>query len=102
MADQFFRKKPVVIRAWQYDGCGGNAPEYLKQNTKTPVQFNRHYHDRQDVEEGVSRNSCFITTLEGRMECPEGHWIIEGVEGELYACDPEIFAATYERVEAGT
>ena len=26
-------------------------------------------------------------------------WIIQGVKGELYACKPDIFAATYEPVD---
>ena len=25
-----------------------------------------------------------------------GDWIIEGVQGELYPCKPDIFVATYE------
>ena len=29
----------------------------------------------------------------------EGDWIIKGVQGEFYACKPDIFEQTYERVE---
>jgi hypothetical protein len=38
----------------------------------------------------------FIETLEGRMEAKAGSWIIKGVHGEFYACEPNIFAETYE------
>lgn len=37
-----------------------------------------------------------IHTLEGRMTANFGDWIIRGVQGEFYACKPDIFEATYE------
>jgi hypothetical protein len=39
-----------------------------------------------------------IATLEGMMRAEPGDWIIRGVNGELYPCKPDIFAATYETV----
>jgi len=35
-------------------------------------------------------------TLEGIHRVNWGDWIIRGVQGELYPCKPEIFAATQE------
>lgn len=32
------------------------------------------------------------------LEIPTGFWIIRGVEGELYPCDPNIFKQTYEPI----
>ncbi len=43
-----------------------------------------------------------IHTWEGDMRANAGDWIITGVAGELYPCKPEIFAETYEPVEAET
>ena len=40
-----------------------------------------------------------IETLEGDMIARAGDWIIKGIQGELYPCKPDIFEATYERVE---
>lgn len=40
--------------------------------------------------------NLMIRTLEGDMRARAGDWIIRGVQGEFYACDPDIFAATYE------
>jgi len=40
-----------------------------------------------------------IPTLEGVLHASEGDWIIRGVQGEHYACKPDIFALTYEAVE---
>ena len=41
----------------------------------------------------------FIPTLEGVMRGEPGDWLIEGVRGEVYPCNPDIFEATYETVE---
>jgi hypothetical protein len=41
----------------------------------------------------------YIETLEGKHWCTLGDMIIRGVKGEFYPCKPDIFAATYERVE---
>lgn len=41
-----------------------------------------------------------IPTLEGDMRAEPGDWIITGVKGERYPCKPDIFAATYEPVDA--
>ena len=41
----------------------------------------------------------YIPTLEGLMTAKEGDWIIKGVQGEFYPCKPDIFQATYEKVD---
>lgn len=41
----------------------------------------------------------FFETLEGTMRADPGDFIIEGVNGEQYPCKPDIFDATYERVD---
>lgn len=33
------------------------------------------------------------------MEASMGDYIIKGVKGEFYPCKPDIFLATYEKVE---
>ena len=40
-----------------------------------------------------------IPTLEGVLVANPGDWIIKGIAGEVYPCKPDIFEATYERVE---
>ena len=79
-----YRKKPVVIEAWQWDGSTdlARAPEWLVE--KVP-----HW----------SPKSIMIPTLEGNMSARPGDWIIRGVKGEVYPCHPDIFAATYEPAE---
>ena len=40
-----------------------------------------------------------IKTLEGWMHVSVGDYIIQGVQGEVYPCKPDIFADTYEEVQ---
>ena len=84
-----FRKKPVVIEAIQFDG--ENYIEcfcFTGEDTKKR-QFSRNIKDQ------IIR----IHTLEGTMIANKGDWIIRGVRGECYPCKPEIFEATYDKVE---
>lgn len=82
-----FRKKPVVIEAYLHD-LKHEVPEWLLDANKTgTVAF-------------LSDNEVAITTREGVMRAEVGDWIIRGVAGELYPCKPDIFAATYDPVEA--
>ena len=58
-----FRKKPVVIEAYQTD------------------------------------KELIIQTLEGPLRAAPGDWIITGIRGEQYRCQPDVFEKTYERVK---
>lgn len=92
-----YRKKPVVIEAFQYDGdLKGSDGQYY-----VPVWAVGAF------ESGVMRygefeghpGELFINTLEGTHHVSVGDYIIQGVNGELYPCKPDIFEKTYERVE---
>ena len=74
-----FRKKPVVIEATQWFKHGDH-PAVVK----------------------VTDGYAVVKTLEGNMVVTPGDWIITGVKGEHYPCKPDIFEATYERVEEET
>ena len=76
---KLYRKKPVVIKAWQYF-VGNELPAELKI--------------RGDII--VNNDSIFIETLEGLMNVSDGDYIIIGVNGEAYPCKPDIFDKTYE------
>lgn len=81
-----FRKKPIVIEAVHYDGSDeayGRVCAFAPGIHFDPIG-----------------NRCFrVPTLEGGHIASPGDWIIRGVKGELYPCKPDIFDATYERVE---
>lgn len=42
------------------------------------------------------KNEIKIQTLEGEMTVSQGDYIIQGVQGEIYPCKPDIFKETYE------
>ena len=84
-----FRKKPVVIEAWLFDGSVKSFRAI--PFSPAPAVFIRR--------QGHPANQIDIPTLEGVMTANVGDWIIKGVKGEFYPCKPDIFAATYEPVE---
>lgn len=84
-----YRKKPVVIEAIQYTGDNFKEIEELINDSPT----NREILFRPASERLV------IRTLEGDMEANKGDFIIKGIQGEFYPCKPDIFEATYEKVE---
>lgn len=82
-----YRKKPVVIEAVQWHGKGSDLAEW-------PEWFRDAVEHQKIV--GRTDGSLDIWTSEGIMLARIGYWIIRGVQGELYPCKPDIFAATYE------
>jgi len=80
-----FRKRPVVIEAEQWwpgkHVAGVHEIVYC-------------------AEDGSTRSAGFgiVQTVEGPMRVEPGSWIIVGIKGERYACQPDVFEATYEPV----
>lgn len=87
-----FRKKPVVIDAWQHlrtdDPDFTDMPEWLRERfIAGDLWFS-----------GGEMPYFTVRTLEGEMRADVYDYIIKGVKGEIYPCKPSIFAATYEAV----
>lgn len=80
-----YRKKPVVIEAALFSG--DNINELWDWAGADSIYGPTE-----------KSSSCFIETLEGKMEAKVGDYIIKGVSGEFYPCKPDIFAKTYEEV----
>jgi hypothetical protein len=76
-----YRKKPIVIEATQWFKHGDHP--------KVEVDYSRS----KDIVLG------WISTLEGGHIVTPGDFIITGIKGEHYPCKPDIFEATYEKVE---
>lgn len=51
------------------------------------------------IEAYQTDKEMIIHTLEGDMKASVGDYIITGLRGEKYPCKPDIFNATYEKVE---
>ena len=80
-----YRKRPVIIEAIQ------NIPENFNL-IRLLVGDSRPLHQ-------LGGGRLQISTLEGEMIANVGDWIIKGFRGECYPCKPDIFIATYEKVE---
>lgn len=90
-----FRKKAVVIEAVRAVSVlvaaktleWGDLPEWLRE---------AYARDEWTLGGGLIDSFITIRTLEGEMRANADDWIIRGVQGELYPCKPDIFAATYD------
>lgn len=84
-----YRKKPVEIEA------------HKLSNEETVSDWPMWLSDRLETGDvGLNEDgSINIRTLEGTMRGEVGDWIIQGVKGEIYPCKPDIFEATYDKVE---
>lgn len=93
-----FRKKPVVIEAFQYDGDlrGSDGNYYVPEWAVNAYNDEIIYYDSLLPNEPPCE--LFIKTLECVCHASVGDYIIQGANGELYPCKPDIFENTYDNV----
>ena len=87
-----YRTKPVIIDAFNWTGGPDQEedPEWIVDAIKEGNAWFK--------KAGSPSVKFYIKTLEGTMEAAVGDYIIQGAQGEIYTCKPEIFRATYELV----
>ena len=92
-----FRKKPVVIEAFKYDGdLKGDNGYYVPEWAIKAFESHIMYYDSETLESAPTE--LYIHTLEGIHHVSVGDYVIQGVKGELYPCKSDIFEMTYEKV----
>lgn len=91
-----FRKRPVEIEAMPWDGTAEAATRIIDWVLEHGGTARYSCKGHSQCKPGT--HVLAIETLEGVMEAPPGWWILRGVQGEFYPCQPEIFEATYEAV----
>lgn len=79
-------KKPIVVEAFQE---GKECPLWF---TKAAINGTVYYNE--------ASGKLTICTLEGDMIVNKGDWIIQGINGEIYPCKPDIFEKTYDLLES--
>lgn len=84
-----YKKKPVVVEAFQYDGDlkGADGKYYVPDWAAEAYEKGIMYYDLTEL---------FINTLEGTHHVSVGDYIIQVVKGELYPCKQDIFVKTYD------
>lgn len=110
MAVKRYRKKPIEIDAFQYDGDPQAVQAWIgeveEQRGTASGRAIAQYHaylpghecDCRIDGSSVGSSHVAIRTLEGDLVAPFGWWLIRGIKGEYYPCRPDIFAATYDEV----
>ena len=94
-----YRKKPVVIEAFQYDGDlkDRDGSWYVPVWAAEAYEKGVMYYSSESC--GAPPCELFIKTLEGIHHVSIGDYVIQGVNGELYPCKPDIFEKTYESID---
>jgi len=96
-----YRKKPVVIKAFQM------TKEARQDNSNWPNWLNKAWCKEHgelgalypsDYPNSDGTDKLRIQTLEGNQLVSWNDYIIKGVQGEIYPCKPDIFEETYEKV----
>lgn len=97
MTVQRFRKKPVEVEAVQWTGDNlAELQEFVGLLDLHCQGFRSNWKDRKEGLPAHVYNKmehCWVNV-------PVGHWIIKGVRGEFYPCDPGVMAETYDEVSA--
>ena len=81
-----YKKKPIIIEAWQ-----------LTKENKDQV-FNNITCNKAPDWDDKGNEIIKIQTLEGVMIARLGDYIIRGIKGEFYPCKEDVFEATYELI----
>jgi len=82
-----YRKKPVVIEAVQWTATKESWDAIMAMGN-IPWKPGE-----------MGSNTFTIETLEGDHLVRPGDYVIRGVQGEFYPRKPDIFEATYEKIE---
>ena len=91
-----YRKKPLVVEAVKIDKDNTEELETLIDTNNSSEDICCYYRSLYGIAEIYMVK---IKTLEGTMVANVGDYIIKGIKGEFYPCKPNIFEATYEKVE---
>lgn len=94
-----YRKKPVAIEAFQYDGdlIKSDGKYYVPDWAVEAFEKRILFYANEDSK--LAPCELFVKTLEGSMHVSVNDYVIKGVDGELYPCKPNIFEKTYDKEE---
>lgn len=94
-----YKKKPVDVDAFLLTAenvCKPESwPEWLREAYSRPKRKSGSVWYEGD------NSFLFVGTLEGRYIIHPPYYIIMGVAGEIYPCEPDIFSKTYEQSNRG-
>lgn len=95
-----YRKKPIVVEAYQTDVAFFIDTLELQAAVRQ-MTFDRPHDSVADVYK-LAKEKLGARALIGALHASVGDWIVTGINGGIRICKPNIFEATYERVESDT
>jgi hypothetical protein len=88
-----FRRVPImVVKAIQFTGTLKSKDEIDQWSNGAVQGWSGH----------SEKEVCYdlgIKNFTGTVRADPGDWIIRGVNGDYYVCNPDIFEKSYEKVE---
>lgn len=94
-----YRKKPVVIEAWQFDPLAFDHPSWVEPAWWSEEILNNLSPTGRVMSQVRGETVLVIPNEHGPVKARLGDWVIKGVNGEIYPCTDDVFQKTYERVE---
>jgi hypothetical protein len=81
-----YKKRPLTVQAIQVNNTNkAEVEKFIGANGRSVTNMD---------------GSVFVLfTNEGVMRVYNDHWILKGIEGEIYSCTPSVFQKTYDKVQ---
>ena len=101
MTTNRYRKRPIEVEAFQiteaHRADNSTWPQWLNRAwNREPWSVNSVFPLHGQSSDGA--DPLVVMTLGGPLDIEWDYWIISGIEGELYLCNPNIFILVYEQV----
>lgn len=96
-----YKKNPIVVEAFQYDGDmkGSDGKYYVPVWAVEALKKGRlFYVSFSSLSPSHPPYDLYVKTLEGNIHVSVGDYIIQGINGEVYPCKPDIFEESYELI----
>lgn len=87
-----YRTKPVTVTAVQWTGDNTEDVQHLAGDLFQPLLV------AMPVNDTMFTARVYDALHDEWIKVATGQWIVRGVRGEFYPCDPQVFAYTYEPV----
>lgn len=93
-----YRTKPFEVEAIQWTGSNiEEIKEFVGDSLEYTVKKYKHEHGKESYEL-INEIVVKINTLEGVMTASVGDYIVKGMLGEFYPCNPKVFETKYEPI----
>lgn len=93
------KKQPMIISEILVECCAAETHELYYDEAGYDAKAIQIRHKPNELTAIREEGERYLLTLNGVVKTNPGDWVIRGVNGEEYPCDPEIFKKLYDIVE---